>query len=133
MEPTLSKPQQALLEAGVNRFDEARYWDAHEEWEDLWKQLKSGECELRYVLALQGLIQCAALLHQYQRKNLRGVANMWDKCTSKLGLPSATSFDTLWGLEVDRLIEELQVFAIAAADEEWSLQLNQIKINHSWS
>ena len=28
-------PDPALFEEGVNRFDDGRFWDAHESWEDL--------------------------------------------------------------------------------------------------
>jgi hypothetical protein len=48
-----------LFLEGVARFEGARYWDAHESWETLWRAADD-DAQRRL---LQGLIQVAAGLH----------------------------------------------------------------------
>jgi hypothetical protein len=42
---------------GTDLFNHGYYWEAHEVWEQLWKQAEKGSAE---HLLLQGFIQCAA-------------------------------------------------------------------------
>ena len=60
-----------LFEKGRTLFDEGKYFEAHEEWEELWN-LADGE---RHRF-LQGLIQIAAALHHAQRGNFRGTKKL---------------------------------------------------------
>lgn len=129
MSPPLDAVQRSHLTAGMEEFNEGRFWHAHEDWEELWKSLKSESFEQRYIDALQGLIQTAALLFQYQRCNLRGVENMWSKCTAKLGAPSTPLFPSLWGIDVTRLLHELSEFVDAAIIEDWGLIATNIQIH----
>jgi hypothetical protein len=56
---TLSEPTRASLAAGVDLFDAAHFFEAHEVWEDVWR-VETGARRL----ALQGLIQIAAGFHK---------------------------------------------------------------------
>ncbi|WP_242333514.1 MULTISPECIES: DUF309 domain-containing protein [Anaeromyxobacter] len=56
---TLSADTRAALDAGVRLFDDGRFFDAHEVWEDAWRD-EAGAPRL----ALQGLIQIAAGFHK---------------------------------------------------------------------
>ena len=48
------------FEAGARKFDAGAFWDAHEVWEEHWRE----ETDPTARLALQGLIQIAAGLHK---------------------------------------------------------------------
>jgi SAM-dependent methyltransferase len=53
-------PLRAAFDAGARRFDAGAFWDAHEAWEEHWKEATDPDERL----ALQGLIQIAAALHK---------------------------------------------------------------------
>ena len=129
MSPLLDTIQRSHLNAGIERFNEGQFWHAHEDWEELWKSLKSKLIEDEYVDALQGVIQIAALLFQYQKCNLRGVENMWSKCAAKLGEPEAPFFPSLWDMDIGRLLNQVSEFVAAAKLEDWGLITTQIKIH----
>jgi uncharacterized protein len=60
LHPTFTaEERRRLLQAGIEHFNRAEFYDAHEVWEDVWR---SNLPEPRKLL--QGLIQVAAGLHQ---------------------------------------------------------------------
>jgi ADP-heptose:LPS heptosyltransferase len=126
----LTDEQKSWLEAGIAKFDSGRFWDAHEEWEDLWKSLKAQDYDILYVKGIQGLIQSAALLFQVEKQNRRGVVNMWGKLTDKLGLPGNPKMVDLWGIEVEPLLTALQPFYLDAASDQplWELVASDVNI-----
>ena len=126
----LTDEQKLWLDAGIAEFDSGRFWDAHEEWEDLWKSLKTQDYDILYIKGIQGLIQSAALLFQVEKQNRRGVANMWGKLTDKLGLPGNPKMVDLWGIEVEPLLIALQSFYLDAASDQplWELVASDVKI-----
>lgn len=69
---------------GIEHFNAARYFDAHEVWEEIWLR-SSGQTKVFY----QMLIQAAVGLHHYERGNARGARGMHSNVIEKLGrLPS---------------------------------------------
>jgi predicted metal-dependent hydrolase len=68
-----------LLIRGINFFNSARYFEAHEAWEDLWRET-GGPLRLFY----QGLVQAAVGLHHLQRENLNGGRSQLTKSIDKL-------------------------------------------------
>ncbi|HET7712744.1 MAG TPA: DUF309 domain-containing protein [Thermoanaerobaculia bacterium] len=64
---------------GVQRFNERRFWDAHEAWEELWLAAEGTSREF-----LQGLIQLAAAYHHVQRGTLRGGIRLFDSAMRRL-------------------------------------------------
>jgi hypothetical protein len=64
---------------GVRLFNEGHYWHAHEQWELCW--LESAEPEATFY---KGLIQAAAALVHWQRRNPRGLERNWAKARPKL-------------------------------------------------
>jgi predicted metal-dependent hydrolase len=68
-----------LLTDGIIFFNSGRYFDAHEAWEDLWRQTDS---PLR--LFYQGLVQAAVGLHHLGKGNLTGARAQLTKSVSKL-------------------------------------------------
>ncbi|MDQ6691568.1 MAG: DUF309 domain-containing protein [Candidatus Dormibacteraeota bacterium] len=61
------------LERGIRLFNQGRYWDAHEAWEEAWTLDRTGPDRAFY----KGLIQIAAGCLHYQRGNRRGTVNKW--------------------------------------------------------
>jgi DUF309 family protein family protein len=76
------------FEHGRRLFNQRRYFDAHEVWEDVWRELK-GEQKRR----LQGLIQVAVALHHFTQQNARGAASLLARAEPKLAADSAFPFD----------------------------------------
>jgi uncharacterized protein len=68
------------LERGIELFNEGRYWDAHEAWEEAWMPDRHGPDRGFY----KGLIQIAAGNFHYQRRNRRGARNKWRSGTDYL-------------------------------------------------
>jgi predicted metal-dependent hydrolase len=76
----------ALGDAGRNRLEQGRaafnrgaYFDAHELWEDAWRELDGVE-----RIVLQGLIQIAAGLHHLQQRRPRPAAGLLRKGLAKV-------------------------------------------------
>ena len=55
------------LAAGLNCYKRQEFFDAHEHWENVWRESRGPEKPF-----LQALIQVAGALHHYRRRNLRG-------------------------------------------------------------
>ena len=55
------------LAAGLNCYKRGEFFDAHEHWENIWRQSQGPEKPF-----LQALIQVAGALHHFRRRNLRG-------------------------------------------------------------
>jgi uncharacterized protein len=73
-----------MFQRGIELFNQGRFFDAHEAWEQSW--LRSGGEEKIFY---QGLIQAAAAILHVQRGNPSGARSLWQKAGSKLaGLPA---------------------------------------------
>jgi predicted metal-dependent hydrolase len=81
----------AALHAGADFFNAGEYFQAHEIWEDLWRETR-GPVRLYY----QGLIHAAVGLHHLERGNLAGARSQIRKAISRLalGTPSGIGWDT---------------------------------------
>jgi predicted metal-dependent hydrolase len=64
---------------GVREFNEGRFFEAHEVWEDLWHEYREAD-----RLFIQGLIQIAAGLYHAQTKNWKGSSSQLSKGIEKL-------------------------------------------------
>ena len=76
------------------------------------------------------MIQCAALLYNYERSKVRGVVNMASKLIRRLdGVEHG-----IWGVDIARLRVELMPFIRdAAADEpKWGLPTDSVKLIGGW-
>lgn len=90
------------LAEGEACFNEGRFFEAHEVWEDAWRPLPKGDDKL----FLQGLIQLAVSLEHCRRANPRGAAGQWQKGADKLrGLPSPYA-----GVDIARLLADVETF-----------------------
>ena len=121
----LDEEQKNLFIEGCELFDEGKFWHAHESWEDLWKSLKPLEKPIE-TDAVQGIIQIAALLYNYERKKIRGVVNMASKLLTRLsGVKHG-----IWGVDVAGLRVSLIPFIRDASENnpKWNLETTSVHI-----
>lgn len=64
----LTADEEAHLQRGIALFNAGKFWEAHEAWEEIWKDRPE---DGRFFI--QGLIQLAAAYHQLGKKVYRGV------------------------------------------------------------
>ncbi len=97
---------------GIKYFNECEFFEAHEVWEDLWKDY-SGPSRLFY----KGLIQVAVCLHHFGNGNIRGARKLYRSSTGYLGEFRPRHI----GLNVDKLLSELETCCgeILASEEEF--------------
>jgi predicted metal-dependent hydrolase len=85
------------LNQGIFFFNSGRYFEAHEVWEEMWRD-EQGNLRLFY----QGLVQAAVGLHHFARNNLLGARLQLSKALAKLDLyPAETEGIDLAGLRRD--------------------------------
>ncbi len=65
------KHEDEKFRLGVEQFNEQRFFEAHETWEEIW--LHAAEPEKTF---LQGIIQIAASFHHYLRRNFAGAQTL---------------------------------------------------------
>ncbi|HEX3375555.1 MAG TPA: DUF309 domain-containing protein [Candidatus Acidoferrales bacterium] len=83
-----------LYRQGLDAFNSARFYDAHEHWEEVWLKTPNPE-----KMFLQGLIQIAAAFHHHSRANLLGTRNLLRE-----GLWKLDRFPEIYGdLEIEKL------------------------------
>ncbi|HEY3127953.1 MAG TPA: DUF309 domain-containing protein [Acidobacteriota bacterium] len=89
---------------GVDLYNFAYFWEAHESWEALWKTTGGGDLS---GLFLQGLIQISAALLKRQQHILRGMRNL-----SRQGLDHLRTVmeahRSYCGLELEDFTERMQ-------------------------
>lgn len=68
------------LGPGAQLLATARFFEAHEVWEECWREMPHGE----HRRAVQGLIHLAVALEHRRRGNLRSAAGQWKKSQDKL-------------------------------------------------
>ena len=112
--PLLTEDELALWNAGLEDFDQGRYWHAHEDWEDLWNAHKRRFAPSSEILFVQGMIQTAALLLNHERKKERGVRNLTVKVNAKLA-----GWGCVWGIDVSKHLVAMNSFGLDAG--VWSL------------
>jgi len=88
-----------LLKDGILFFNAGRYFEAHEAWEDLWR-----ESDESLRLFYQGLVQAAVGLHHLGQGNLNGARAQLAKSLEKLKQypPEFSQIDN------EKLVTELQ-------------------------
>lgn len=86
-----ARDEGTIIARGVALFNDARFWEAHEEWEQLWL---TAEGEDRRFL--QGLIQLAAAYVHVQKGTFRGGVRLFDAALARLGASGPRRF----GVEV---------------------------------
>jgi hypothetical protein len=106
---------------GARAFDEGRYFEAHEHWEDDWR-IEPSPSRKRL---LQGLVQVAAALHKHRDKGAEGPAkSLFAKALEKLDRCDETP--EFPGLR--RFVEETRAYAEALARDSPSLAAPRVDL-----
>lgn len=99
---------------GVDLYNHHCFWEAHEEWEELWKAALGAGAARDF---LQGLIQCAAAC-------LKGADGQWGPCLSlgtkglaKLSRVLETQGDRYQDLDVRQYSEDFRGYCAAKSAE----------------
>ncbi len=87
------------LAEGIGLFNAGRYFEAHETFEDLWREAGGG-----MRVYLQGLVQAAVGLHHLSAGNLRGGRRVLERGIEKLGAPAGEAA----GIDNARLVDDLR-------------------------
>ena len=122
-----------LFFAGLEFFNQGEYFDAHEEWEELWSKFN-----LPDKVFVQGLIQATVSFYHLSTGNLRGARNLLTRAIDKLTKkgPDRGHWSTHQrGTDVLNFIEEVkecysELFRINEPGEfDWELipKLNRVE------
>jgi uncharacterized protein len=91
---------------GIRLFNTRDFYDAHEVWEDVWRE--SEGLEKRF---LQGLIQAAVAFHHHSTGNLAGAYSLMERGRKNL----AACPQEFGGIHVNELLESLAQWRAALA------------------
>jgi hypothetical protein len=83
---------------GIDHFNRGEFFDAHEVWEDVWREREGPDRSF-----LQGLIQMVTALHHFERGNLKGARALVESGTDHL----KTCGEFFWGLPVNIFVNEM--------------------------
>jgi uncharacterized protein len=108
-----SHDKDRLYQKGLEAFNSAHFYDAHEHWEEVWLETPNPD-----KMFLQGLIQVAAAFHHHSHANLRGARNLL-----QAGLLKLDRFPEVHG--------GLEIEAFRAAVREWLAALDEGEIPES--
>jgi uncharacterized protein len=104
-----SHEKDRLFRKGLEAFNTSRFYEAHEDWEEVWLKTPNPD-----KMFLQGLIQVAAAFHHYSRANHEGTRNLLQAGLSKLDLfPEVHG-----GLEIEPLRTAVRQWLQALDDGE---------------
>ena len=87
-----------LFHNGMQAFNDRRFYDAHEFWEELWLEYKLEDANF-----IQGLIQLAVSYFHLFNNNLNGARSMIAKCLVKF-----ENFELDRGMNVNELKEKIK-------------------------
>jgi predicted metal-dependent hydrolase len=97
----------ASYNQGINLFNEAAFFEAHEVLEDVWRAAPAPE-----KLFLQGLIQVAVALHHHRHGNLVGTRSLLARAVRNLsGYP-----ENFGGIQLPQLRHSLAAWQRALAE-----------------
>jgi uncharacterized protein len=98
-------------QVGIRHFNAREFYDAHEVWEDVWRE--SHGMEKRF---LQGLIQAAVALHHHSTGNVVGACSLMARARRNL----AACPGEFGGIRVEALLAELGAWreAVVSGDGE---------------
>jgi hypothetical protein len=68
----------AGLQQGISDFRRGLYFEAHDAWEEVWRELSG-----RRRLFWQAMIQLAVGAHHWKNSNRRGCTSLWNKALNK--------------------------------------------------
>ncbi len=90
-----------FFQEGIELFNQGRFFECHEVWEEVWKRSQGAE-----KLFYQGLIQAAVAILHAERGNRDGARRLYAKARAKLDPLSADYM----GLAIGKLRDDLERF-----------------------
>jgi predicted metal-dependent hydrolase len=118
-----SHEKDRLYQKGLEAFNSAHFYDAHEHWEEVWLETPQPD-----KMFLQGLIQVAAAFHHYSRANLLGTRNLL-----RAGLLKLDCFPEVHeGVEIEMLRDDVRgwLLALETGKSSEKDKIPQIKYNN---
>jgi len=109
----------AAYQRGIRHFNAREFYDAHEVWEDVWRE--SHGMEKRF---LQGLIQAAVALHHHSTGNVVGACSLMERARRNLAGCSAE----FGGIRLAELLAELGEWRAALVRGEGSPERPVIEV-----
>jgi len=89
---------------GIRHFNAREFYDAHEVWEDVWRESEGLE-----RIFLQGLIQAAVALHHHSTGNVVGACSLMERARRNL----AECPEAFGEIRVGALLESLGEWRVA--------------------
>jgi predicted metal-dependent hydrolase len=116
-----SHEKDRLYRQGLEAFNSSRFFEAHELWEDAWRETQGPDKPF-----LQGLIQVAAAFHHNSRGNLAGTRKLL-----QAGLLKLDAFPAVHGeLEIAPLRDAVRAWLAAIAEGHVPAEMNPPRIGH---
>jgi uncharacterized protein len=106
------------LRRGFELFNEAKYFEAHEALEDVWRASPPAEKKF-----FQGLVQVAVAFHHHSTGNLVGMRSVLHRAAKNLA-PAPADFA---GIDLKRLLDSLGRWQIAIEQERPKPPLPQME------
>ena len=110
-----SNKKEELFNSGLSLFNDKKFYDAHEYWEELWL-----EYHLEDKKFVQGLIQLTVAYYHLSTGNIKGARSLLNKSLDKMKMFSPLNR----GIDVNRLVELIES-SIEMIDEgssfDWSI------------
>ena len=92
-----------LFDKGLQAFNEKKFYDSHEFWEELWSEYRLSDEKF-----IQGLIQLSVGFYHLTNQNLNGARGLFRKCQNK--------FEGYDGYNRGLSVNEIQSLAKSAYD-----------------
>jgi uncharacterized protein len=118
----MSREQQEALDRGINLFNEQRFFEAHEEWEEEWRLMAEGEDKTFF----QGLIYTAAVFLKYTQRECAGAKELLNRSLSSL----RAGMDRHPDISVGQLIDDLTGLREPFESCTFSVQERSLPIIH---
>jgi len=100
------------LAAGLACYRNEEFFDAHEHWEEVWRQLQDPEKNL-----LQGLIQVTVAMHHYRQRNMAGARILLERAMRRFERCS----ECIAGIDVEAIRTDVLSWRHALESESPSL------------
>ena len=121
-----NKIKRELFEKGLKAYNERKFYDAHEYWEDLWSDYVLPDAKF-----IQAFIQLSVGYFHITNSNINGANGLLKKCVPKfeMYLPTKRGIDVGEILaQVNASLENLKLID-NISDFDWDL-VKKIKINN---
>jgi hypothetical protein len=118
----MTREQQEALDQGINLFNEERFFEAHEAWEEQWRLMKEGGDKTFF----QGLINAAGAFLHYKRCECVGAMKLLGRSLSSL----RTRMDEYPDISVGQFIEDLSRLQEPFASGTFDLNKRRLPIIH---